>query len=336
MLGDYAPEEALRRLELTIVRRLEGYLRGEHLGLLPGPGSELAEARAYRPGEDDVRHMDWAVTARTTQPHVRDVVADRELETWALVDLTASMDFGTASRDKRDLAVAAVATIGVLTQRMGDRFGGYVLREGRQRRWPARSGRLALYGLLRSLLTEPRSEPRSEAGGSGETGSLAGAVDALARTQTRRGLRLVVSDFIEPGAPVFQQPPVFQQSPVLAGPSALPWETPVRRLASRHQVLAVEVVDPREATLPDVGVVALTDPETGAVIEVDTSWAAVREAFATGAAAHREQVASALRRAGCAHLVLRTDADWVTEVARFVLRHRRIARQLHAPRRGMA
>lgn len=319
VLGDYAPEEALRRLELTIVRRLEGYLRGEHLGLLPGAGSELAEARQYRPGDDDVRHMDWAVTARTTVPHVRDVTADRELETWALVDLTASMDFGTAARDKRELAVAAVATIGVLTQRMGDRFGGYVLRDGRRRRWPARSGRLALYSLLRSLLTEPRSEVTGR-----ETGSLAAGVDAMARAHTRRGLRLVVSDFVEPSRP---------------GPTAsvaFPWETPVRRLASRHQVLAVEIVDPREAQLPDVGVVELTDPETGAVVEVDTSRASVRRAFAEGAAAHRAQVATALRRAGCAHLVLRTDADWVTEVARFVLKHRRVAHRLHATRREMA
>ncbi|HZI97598.1 MAG TPA: DUF58 domain-containing protein [Actinomycetales bacterium] len=315
VLGDYAPEEALRRLELTIVRRLEGYLRGEHLGLLPGPGSELAEAREYRPGDDDVRHMDWAVTARTTVPHVRDVTADRELETWALVDLTASMDFGTAARDKRELAVAAVATIGVLTQRMGDRFGGYVLRDGRRRRWPARSGRLALYSLLRSLLTEPRSEVTDR-----ETGSLAAGIDAMARAHTRRGLRLVVSDFVEPGG---------------TAAAALPWETAVRRLAARHQVLAVEIVDPREAELPNVGVVELTDPETGTVVEVDTSRRAVRRAFAEGAAAHRSQVATALRRAGCAHLVLRTDADWVTEVARFVLRHRRVAHRLHATRREM-
>ncbi len=324
VVGDYAPEEALRRLELTIVRRLEGYLRGEHLGLLPGPGSELAEARSYRPGEDDVRHMDWAVTARTTQPHVRDVVADRELETWALVDLTASMDFGTAAHDKRELAVAAVATVGVLTQRAGDRFGGYVLREGRTRRWPARSGRLALYGLLRSLLDEPRSQSPQTAGAGAETGSLAGAVLALSRTQTRRGLRLVVSDFVEPG------------TSVLSGPRALPWEAPLRRLAARHQVLAVEIVDPREGELPDVGVVELVDPETGQGIEVDTSRASVREAFTAGAAAHRRQVAAALRRAGCAHLVRRTDQDWVSETARFVLSHRRVARQLHAPRRGMA
>ncbi len=130
-LSQLAPEQALRRLELHIVRRLEGFLHGEHLGLMPGSGSDMADARVYNPGEDDVRRMDWAVTARTTIPHVRDVIADRELETWALVDLSASMHFGTAAMEKRDLAVAAVATLGLLTFQVGDRFGGYILSGGR-------------------------------------------------------------------------------------------------------------------------------------------------------------------------------------------------------------
>ncbi|MFP5346231.1 MAG: DUF58 domain-containing protein [Actinomycetes bacterium] len=304
MLGHLAPEDALRRLELTIVRRLEGYLRGEHLGLLPGPGTELAEARLYRPGEDDVRHIDWAVTARTTHPHVRDVVADRELETWALVDLSPSMDFGTAARDKRELAVAAVATIGVLTQRVGDRFGGYVIRDGGLRRWPARSGRTALYSLLRSLLEAPAADAPPV------PVDLATAISALAAGQPRRGLRVVVSDFLEPPA----------------------WERPMRMLAARHQVLAVEVRDPRERELPDVGVVELVDPETGDLLEVDTTDVATRQAFSAAAEEQAAGVAAALRRAGSAHLVLSTDSDWVTDTARFVLRHRRTAHALHAPR----
>ena len=335
LLGQLAPEDALRRLELTIVRRLEGYLRGEHLGLLPGPGTELAEARLYRPGEDDVRHMDWAVTARTTQPHVRDVVADRELETWALVDMTASMDFGTADREKRELAVAAVATVGVLTQRVGDRFGGYVLRGERLRRWPARSGRMALYGLLRSLLDEPRSQE-------GEPGAdLASAISALGRSQPRRGLRVVVSDFLD-GGPVGNagddggRPGRDGGRARRDGGAGAPsWERPMRRLGARHQVLAVEVRDPRERELPDVGVVQLVDPETGRVLEVDTGRAETRHAFAAAADKHATRVAAALRRAGCAHLVLSTDSDWVADTARFVLSHRRTARTLHAPRRGV-
>ena len=143
-LHKLAPEAALRRLELTIVRRLEGFLHGDHLGLLPGPGSDISDARIYVPGEDDVRKIDWAVTARTTVPYVRDTIADRELEVWALLDVTPSMNWGTEGVTKRDLGIAAVATIGFLSQKMGDRFGGYILRPQTLRRLPARSGRSAL------------------------------------------------------------------------------------------------------------------------------------------------------------------------------------------------
>ncbi|GAA2759733.1 DUF58 domain-containing protein [Actinopolymorpha rutila] len=310
-LAHLAPERALRRLELTIVRRLEGFLHGEHLGLLPGPGTELAEARVYRPGEDDVRRMDWSVTARTTTPHVRDVISDRELETWTLVDMSASMDFGTAALEKRELAVAAVGTVGFLTHRLGDRFGGVVLRGGRVRRWPARSGRLALYGLLRSLLTEPRTAVHEA------DDDFSSALDRFSRTNPRRGLRVVVSDFLDgsgddPGAP-------------------LAWERPMRLLCARHQVLVVEVLDPRELEIPDVGVVWLTDPETGDVQEVNTGDVTLRAKYAEAAAAHRARVRTALRRSGAAHLTLRTDRDWVSDTARFVLGHRRVAQRLHAP-----
>jgi uncharacterized protein (DUF58 family) len=314
-IAHLAPEAALRRLELTIVRKLEGILHGEHLGLLPGPGTELAEARVYRPGEDDVRRMDWSVTARTTVPHVRDVIADRELETWAMVDLSASMDFGTAALEKRDLAVAAVATVWFLTHKLGDRF---VVRGGRLRRWPARSGRLALYGLLRSLLAEPRTaveEPEDD---------FTSSLDQLSRAQQRRGLRVIVSDFLDgSGDPDQVAPPA--------------WERAMKRLSGRHQVLAVEILDPRELELPDVGVVWLTDPETGETREVNTASAEVRARYAAGAAEHRERVRIALRRSGAAHLTLRTDRDWVADTARFVLGHRRVAAKLHgttAPTRG--
>ena len=147
-LRKLAPEAALRRLELTIVRRLEGFLHGDHHGLLPGPGSDANDARPYVPGQDDVRRIDWAVTARTQQPHVRDTIADRELEVWALLDVTPSMNWGTEGVTKRDLGIAAIATIGFLSQKMGDRFGGLIMRPEQLKRLPARSGRTALYGLL--------------------------------------------------------------------------------------------------------------------------------------------------------------------------------------------
>ncbi|MEU6796460.1 DUF58 domain-containing protein, partial [Nonomuraea wenchangensis] len=149
-------EQALRRLELTVTRRLDGLLHGAHQGLLPGAGSEAGDSRVYVPGEDDVRRMDWNVTARTTVPHVRDLIADRELETWALADLSPSMDFGTAGTDKRDLVISAVGAIGFLSSRLGDRFGALVMHDEFIHRMPARTGRPALYGLLHSLMDAPR------------------------------------------------------------------------------------------------------------------------------------------------------------------------------------
>ncbi len=316
-LSALAPEHALRRLELQIVRRLEGFLHGEHLGLLPGPGTDLAEARYYLAGEDDVRRMDWAVSARTTIPHVRDVIADRELETWVLVDLSPSMHFGTAAMEKRDLAVAAVATMGLLTFRVGDRFGGYVLRHGTLKRWPARSGRLALFGLLRSLLRD------SDDGRGAAPMSLSDAITGVARAQRKRGLRVVVSDFID-------------LADASTDPNTPPsWEKAMRELAARHQTIAVEIIDPRELDIPNVGTVLLEDPETGEIRELNTGSRKVRQRYAAAARIQRERTARALRRAGVAHLILRTDRDWVADTARFALKHRRVAARLHSPPAGV-
>ena len=154
-LNKLAPEAALRRLELTIVRRLEGFLHGDHLGLLPGPGSDISDARIYVPGEDDVRRIDWAVTARTTVPYVRDTISDRELEVWALLDVTPSMNWGTEGVTKRDLGIAAIATIGFLSQKMGDRFGGYIMRPDKPP--PA----ACPIGPLRALWAAPQNADRA-------------------------------------------------------------------------------------------------------------------------------------------------------------------------------
>ncbi len=271
--------------------------------MLPGPGSDFAEARLYQPGEDDVRHMDWAVTARTTVPHVRDLIADHELETWALVDMSSSMDFGTAEMEKRDLVVAALAAVGFLTTRLGDRLGAYVVSDAGLRRWPARTGRTAMYALLQAILDMPR-------GGAGQGGPpLAAALTDLARGQVKRGLRVVISDFLDPERAVTGE---------------LAWERPMRRLAARHQVIAVEIIDPRELDLPDVGPVMMTDPETGDVREIILS-AKVRAAYAEAAAAQRARTREAIRGCGVPHLVLRTDRDWVSDVARFALQQRRVA-----------
>jgi uncharacterized protein (DUF58 family) len=318
-LADLAPERSLRRLELKVGRRLDGLLQGEHMGLLPGPGTELAEARVYQPGADDVRHMDWAVTARTTTPHVRDLIADHELEAWALVDLSASMDFGTADFEKRDLVVAALAAVGFLTVRLGDRVGAYILHQGSIRRWPARTGKAAMYAMLQSVLDAERT-PAGE-GGPG----LAAAISDLARGQTRRGLRVVISDFLDPApGPDDPEPDsAHLGTPPSAAGGRPAWERPLRRLAARHQVLAVEIIDPRELDLPDVGIVHMSDPESGAVHEIVLS-ARVRRDYAQAAAAQRARTREALRRSGAHHLVLRTDRDWITDVARFAMRQRRV------------
>lgn len=297
-LRDLAPEQALRRLELTVLRRLDGLLQGEHLGLLPGPGTETAEGREYLPG-DDVRDMDWNLTARTTVPHVRDRIADRELETWALVDATASMDFGTGRAEKRDLAVAAVAAIGFLTARSGNRFGAQILHGQDTLHIPARPGRTHLIALLRTLLALPRTPPGTHAGGLGE------GADLLRRiTRHRRGLVVVASDFLEP---------------------AESWERPLRLLGLRHQILAIETVDPRELTLPDVGLLTVIDPETGRRRDVPTTSRRLRQDYAHAAARQRTGIETALRRAGAARIRLHTDADWTREIVQYVRAQRRRA-----------
>jgi uncharacterized protein (DUF58 family) len=295
-------EQVLRQLELQVTRRLDGLLQGDYQGLLPGPGSEPGESRVYRPG-DDVRRIDWNVTARTTIPHVRDQVADRELETWVAVDCSASLDFGTALCEKRDLAVAAVGAVGFLTARIGNRLGAVVIGAEGVRRVPARHGRQALFALLHSLVVRPRAE--QSAGGT----DLAAGIRHLVQPPQRRGLAVVVSDFLAPDG----------------------WEKPLRALALRHQVLAIEVVDPRELELPDVGYLALVDPETGRRLEVPTGKASLRARYAEAAAAQRAAIASTIRRAGAQHLQLRTDRDWIRDIVSFVVSNRQRRGALVAP-----
>lgn len=283
----------LRKLHLAITRKLDGLLQGDYIGLLPGPGSEAGESREYRPG-DDVRRMDWPVTARTTVPHVRQTVADRELETWICLDLSASLDFGTAQCEKRDLAVAAAAAVMHLTVRGGNRVGFVVTNGERTYRLPARSGRINAEGMLRRVVGTPRA-------GAGTATDLASTVDMLNRPPRRRGMAVVISDFLADAT----------------------WERPLRKLAVRHDVLAIEVVDPRELSLPDVGVLTLVDPETGRVHEVQTSRKGLREAYAKAAGEQRAAIDRAMRHAGAAHLRLRTDSDWLLDIVRFVAAQRR-------------
>ena len=285
-------DAALTSLELTVRRRLDGLLQGNHLGLVPGPGTEPGDARPYHPG-DDVRRMDWSVTARTTEAHIRQTVADRELETWLVADLSASLDFGTAGCEKRDLVVAAAAAVGHLTGGGGNRLGAVVAAGTGSVRYPARGGRASLQHLLRALASTPRSEL-------GERGDLAAVIEQLRRPPRRRGLAVVISDFL----------------------GEVNWERSLRALSGRHDLLAIEITDPRDLVLPAVGLVTLVDPESGRTKEVSTT-PALRRNFAQAASDHRAAVSTALRRCGAAQLSLSTDRDWIADVLRFVLSRKR-------------
>ena len=293
----FRAEPALSKLQLLITRKLDGLLQGDYLGLLPGPGTEPGESREYRPG-DDVRRMDWPVTARTTVPHVRQTVADRELEAWLAVDLSASLDFGTARCTKKDLVISAAAAVSHLVARGGNRIGAVIGTGAQLRRLPARPGRKETQGLLRTIAATAVRPGRADLGA---------LVDALNRPPRRRGLAVVISDF-------------------MVAPER--WEQPLRKLGVRHDLLAVEVLDPREVALPDTGVVEFVDPETGALHEVQTADPKLRVRYAEAAAAQRAAIAAAISGAGAAHLRLRTDSDWLFDIVRFV------AAQRHARTRG--
>lgn len=292
-----AAPASVRRLSLQVARRLDGLLQGDHLGYLPGPGTEPAEARAYAPG-DDVRRIDWAVTARTGDTHVRTATAERELETTLLVDLTASMSFGTARSEKREVAVALAAAFGHLAGGPGDRLGAVVLSD-RVRRVPARAGQTGALALLHVLETTRPSD--------GPGPSLADGLRAVASPPRRRGLVVVISDLLCADRPGEQ-------------PS---WARPLRTLTRRHDVVVAEVLDPRELELPSVGVLRLVDPESGRHLEVQTASRALRERYAAAAARRRAGHVEAVRAAGAGHVVLRTDTDWLVALAGFLAARRR-------------
>ena len=291
-IGDAKLSAALRTLELTVKRKLDGVLQGNHLGLIPGPGSEPGESRMYQPG-DDVRRMDWSVTARTTHPHVRQMVADRELETWLVVDMSASLDFGTVGCEKRDLAVGAAAAITYLNSGGGNRIGAVIANGENIIRVPARGGRQHEQRLLRAIATMPRAPL-------GVRGDLAAAIDELRRPERRRGMAVVISDFLGP----------------------INWMRPLRAISGRHEVLGIEVIDPRDVELPAVGDVILQDTESGVTREF-TIDEQLRDDFARAADAHRAEVARTLRRCGAPLMTLRTDRDWISDIVRFVASRRR-------------
>lgn len=296
LVGDRPADEIIRRLTLDVSRRLDGMLHGDFMGIVPGRGSEPGETRRYEPG-DDVRHIDWNVTARMQQPYLRETIADRELETWMLVDRSPRLDFGTASCEKRDLVLGAAAGIGLLTARGGNRLGAMIMRGPHVTTVPPRQGRRNLLGILDRVLGSPRID------GAGPTDMRAGlkAVGAMA---PRRGLIAVLSDF--------------QSDPDH-------WRTALGAVALRHSVLCVQVIDPRDIELPPVGLLHFVDPATGATREVNTDDRSVRERYAEAAARQQAGIVRAIRSAGADHMVLRTDGDWLMDLARHVSQRRQRA-----------
>jgi uncharacterized protein (DUF58 family) len=284
------PEELLRSLDLRLRRRIDGLLSGEHRATTLGLGSELAQIRPYVPG-DDVRLIDWNVTARTGEPHVRVQVAERALTTWLVIDTSLSMTFGTGDRRKADVAEGVAHAVGYAATRNGNRLGVVTFGDDRPRTLPPRQGRPGLLGLLHTVRAEHAEQPVG-------TTSFREALSRVTRVARRRSLVVVVSDFRCP----------LDFRPDLVG------------LAGVSHVLAVEVRDRREQELPDVGDLWLVDPETGRLVRADTSSRRLRERFAAGASAEREELAALLRSAGADHLVLSTSGDWLRELAAFLRR----------------
>ena len=284
------PEALLRALDVDVARRMEGLLAGDYRAHVHGDGTELAQVRPYVPG-DDVRNIDWNVTARTGEPHVREHLAERVLVTWLVLDTSPSMQFGTADRRKTDVAEGVAIAVGHVATRRGNRLGVVTFGDAEPRSLPPRQGRRGLIGLLTAL----RSEQAEERVGATSLGEALTRTGALAR---QRALVVVVSDF--------------------RGPRD--WRRPLLELAGRHDVLAVEIRDPREQELPNVGELWLVDPETGRLLRVNTRSRKLRARFATAAAAERNALDRELSSLAVRHHVLSTSGDWLRPLAAFLKR----------------
>ncbi|MGB3484232.1 MAG: DUF58 domain-containing protein [Mycobacterium sp.] len=298
-----------RALDLGVRRRVDSLLPGDLEGMRLGVGADREEVARYQPG-DDVRRIDWNITARSLDPHVWRPRADNRLDTWVLVDRTPSMAFGTASYDqsadeKTELAARIVGALGLLTDAPGNTMGVATFGPGGMV-WhrPDRS-RLAGVRAAQSLVA---AVARSGAG----SPSLAEAVTAVSSRRGGPGLRVVVSDFLDPG-----------------GVSEAPfdWQSPLRRLSARHDVIVIEILDPRELNLPDIGAVTFVDPESGRQRHVWTSDRRLRRRYHDAAAQHRDAVAAAIVSSGADHLRASTGRDWIRDLARFLRERQRTMRR---------
>ena len=280
-------EALLKRLDWTVLRRLDGLLQGDHRTLMRGAGLDLADLREYQ-HHDDVRHIDWNVTARLQQPYVRQFTEDRELSAWFLVDLSASVDFGSDRFTKRMVAREFVGVLARLLTRRGNRVGALLYGNRVDTVLPARTGRIHVLELLQRMAARPAE-------------AAPGATDLrdlllhAHRTIRRRSTIFVVSDFV----------------------SAPGWERLLGQLALRHEVTAVRVFDALEMDLPDIGLVTMRDAETGEQLVVDTHNKRFRERFAAAAERRETSLRETLARAGVDTLELGTDDDLVDAVLRF-------------------
>jgi uncharacterized protein (DUF58 family) len=287
------PEQLLRRLEWTVIRRLDGMLHGDYRTLFRGTGLDLADLREYQ-YHDDVRHIDWNVTARLQTPYVREYHEDREVTAWFLLDLSPSIDFGSATL-KRSLSTEFITVLARLLTRQGNRVGALFYGDKVDTVIPARGGRRHVLGILHRLLSRPAMQKSAAT-------DLRAFLRAAYQMMPRRSLVFIVSDF-------FSQPG---------------WAEPLAHLAQRHEVVAVRLYDPLERELPDMGMLVMQDSETGEQLFVDTHDKGFRTRFASVAERRERELRLALSRAGVDCLELATDGKLVDAVMRFAdLRKRR-------------
>jgi uncharacterized protein (DUF58 family) len=289
-------ETILRRLEWTVIRRLDGLLQGDYRTLFRGAGLDLADLREYQ-HHDDVRHIDWNVTARLQIPHVRQFTEDRELNAWFLLDLSGSVDFGSVERTKRNVSAEFVAVLARLLTRHGNRVGALFYGAQVDAMLPARHGRNHVLHLLQRLMGHRAPAVSAET-------QLRTLLDGAHRMIPRRSMVFVVSDFI----------------------SAPGWESSLARLALRHEVLAVRLYDAAEMDLPDLGLVTIQDAETGEQLFVDTHDPGFRARFVQAAEQREADLHDTLTRAGVDTLELATDDDLVDAVLRFAEMRRQRSR----------
>ena len=281
------PERTLQRLDWTILKRLDGLLQGDYRTLFRGFGFEMAELREYQL-TDDVRAIDWNVTARMQEPWVRLFVEDRDITAWFLLDVSQSLDFGPPAAQKRDLLVDFTAVLSRVLTRHGNRVGALLFTGGETRIVPAKSGRMHVLRLIRELQEQPRlpRAPRTD---------LAALLDSTLRMVRRKSLLFIISDFLSvPG-----------------------WDRRLSMMAHRHETLAVRLADPREGELPDVGPIVLEDSETGEQLFVDTHDRGFRRRYAELARKRREELQATLKHAGVDLLELSTDGDMARDIMRF-------------------